>query len=132
MQEHSPHKPFSCLARFLSAAPPFHFINHGIPKSCLSLLWPPLPPPSFMFQPLPRPSAAFLDTFYAYSFFFSVFSKKKNQPFLFHCFFCVVRQPCNCGPCEERDETRPCVGRHRASVPTYSHSPSRVFVPAPL
>lgn len=37
----------------------------------------------------------------------------------------MARQPCNCGPCEERDE-------HRVSVPTYSRSPSSLFVPVPL
>lgn len=55
----------------------------------------------------------------------SPYPSLENHPFLFPRSFCVARQPCNCGPREERDETGPRVGRRRASVPTYSHGLSQ-------
>lgn len=54
------------------------------------------------FQPLPRPSAAFLYIFHAYFLSFSP-SSLENHPFLFPCSLCVAWQPCNSGPCEERE-----------------------------
>lgn len=56
---------------------------------------------SLCFQPLPRPSTAFLYTFHAYFLSFSL-SSLENHPFLFPCSLCAARQPCNCRPCEER------------------------------
>lgn len=130
----------SCLALLLFAAPPFNFIkskdSRGSLKSCLSPVLPP-PPTFYVFNlSLDLQLLFFIHlmlSFFSFFFFFPFsHSSLENLPFLFPCFFCEYRQPCNCGLCEERDETRACIGRHCASVPTYSHSPSRVFVPAPL
>lgn len=68
-------------------------------------LWPcppPPPAPAFMFSTSPQTFNCFsLYISCLLSFSFST-SSLKNHPFLFPCSLCVARQPCNCGPCEER------------------------------